>query len=249
MTIIIREPAKQARFLYQITWDLFYLLKICSSGLINKQAMRWLSLGKRKNKNETNQNKTKQNTQTHPHTIQREGKKEKEAQAGMTAYWSRLLTSKPAGMCGRLFLSCILFFLRLLAFFLYFSLFFSSFFLPVFMVVAFLFPLWKSGPHQQQHQTNSINSSNIAAATMQYPTTSATRNSWLPVVQPHCDSGRPYQDRVARQRNLGRPLPLARRKIPLPQPTNTPSPSLSLSLVLLSVLSVVCGFFFFFKYF
>jgi hypothetical protein len=31
-------------------------------------------------------NETKQNTQTHPHTIQREGKKEKEAQAGMTAY-------------------------------------------------------------------------------------------------------------------------------------------------------------------
>jgi hypothetical protein len=31
-------------------------------------------------------NETKQNTQTHPHAIQREGKKEKAAQAGMTAY-------------------------------------------------------------------------------------------------------------------------------------------------------------------
>jgi hypothetical protein len=85
----------------------------------------------------------------------------------------------------------------------------------------------------------------VAAATMQYPTTSATRNPWQPVVQPRCDLGRPYQDRVVRKRNLGRPLPL-------PQQTHHRHLSLSLSLSVLffSLPCLQCvwfSFFFFLK--
>jgi hypothetical protein len=139
-----------------------------------------------------------------------------------------------------LFFSIFLFF-----FFLFFACFYGGCFFVSSLKVWTPPTTTPNKQHQQQQYCY------IAAATMQYPTTSATRNSWLPVVQPHCDSGRPYQDRVARQRNLGRPLPLARRKIPLPQPTNTPSPSLSLSLSLslfcssLCLVCSVCGGFFF----
>jgi hypothetical protein len=88
----------------------------------------------------------------------------------------------------------------------------------------------------------------VAAATMQYPTTSATRNPWLPVVQPRCDSGRPYQDRVARQRKLGEATTTRETQNTTP-PTNTPSPSLSLSLVCSSLCLVFSVFFFFFSFF
>ncbi len=170
----------------------------------------------------------------------REGKKEKEAQAGMTAYWSRLLTSKPAGMCRRLFPSCTLLFLRLLACF-FFLWFFFFFFCLFFWWLLFSF-LYESLDPTNNNTKQTASTAAIllllfvAAATMQYPTTSATRNPWLPVVQPRCDLGRPYQDRVARQRNLGRPLPL---------PQQIHHRHLSLSFVLLSVLSAVAvGFFF-----
>ncbi len=214
--------------------------------------MRWLSLGKRK-KTKTKRNKTKHaDTSTH-HTERR-----KKRERGASWHDSLLIQITYQQACRHVqkIVSALHFvFLALACFFsLCFSSSFFSFFFGLFLWwLLFSFVFESLDPTNNNTKQTASTAAVllllfVAAATMQYPTTSATRNPWLPVVQPRCDSGRPYQDRVARQRKLGEATTTRETQNTTP-PTNTPSPSLSLSLVCSSLCLVFSVFFFFFSFF
>lgn len=76
MTIINREPAKQARFLYQITWDLFTYLRFAAVVWLTNRRCGGCHWGREKTK--TKRTKTKQNrTRRHIHTPYREKEKKR----------------------------------------------------------------------------------------------------------------------------------------------------------------------------
>lgn len=155
-------------------------------------------------------------------------------------------------MCRRLFPRCILFFLRLRAFFLsVFLLLFFLFFLACFYGGCFFLSSLKvwtpptttpNKQHQQQQYCCCCLLLLLPCNIQQLAQHATLDYQWSNHVATRDD-----HTRTASQgnENLGRPLPLARRKTPLPQQIHHRHLSLSLSFVLLSVLSSVSFFSFF----